>query len=162
VTDAVAHSVRAGLSLQDVERAIRDGYDGVEAIASWGETSFFYNPGRALARGAYFCTLKDHNGKNDRASALDRPGVYRLSVGVTPSTYTGMFGPRPPRPSKGGVVEGTWEFTALDRLTPHPVYAWMSWLCVLNPAPQTFDLLKPLLVEAHHRARKTFLRRVGP
>lgn len=160
MTDTLATSVQAGLSLEGVGQAILAGYDGVVPVQSWGETSFFYNPGRALARGAYFCTLKDHDGENDRASSLDRLGVYRLSFGVTPSTYVRIFGPRPPRPGKGGVVEGTWLFTALDRLTPHPVYAWMGWLWILNPTAHTFAELQPLLGEAHRRARGTFDRRL--
>jgi hypothetical protein len=161
VTDALAASVRAGLSLPEVGYAILAAYDGVLPVQSWGETSFFYNPGRALARGAYFCTLKDHDGENDRASALDRPGVYRLSFGVTPSTYVRIFGPRPTRPSRGSVIQGAWRFTALDLLTPHPVYAWMGWLSVLNPTAQTLAGLRPLLGEAHRRARGTFDRRLS-
>jgi hypothetical protein len=86
--------------------------------------------------------------------------VYRLSFGVTPSTYVQIFGPRPTRPSKGGVVEGTWPFAALDRLTPHPVYAWMGWLSILNPTAHTFTELQPLLGEAYRRARGTFDRRL--
>ena len=159
MTDALAASVQAGLSPQHVGQAILATYDGVVPVQSWGETSFFYNPGLALVRGAYFCTLKDHDGENDRASALDRPGVYRLSFGVTQSTYVRIFGPRPTRSGKGGVVEGAWQFTALDRLTPHPVYAWMGWLSILNPTAPTFAELQPLLGEAHRRARATFDRR---
>jgi hypothetical protein len=151
--------VSAGLSEQVVERTVLAAYDGVASVQSWGETSLFYNPGEALARGAYFCTLKNHDGQNDRASSLDRPGVYRLSFGVSPSTYTQMFGPRPPRPSKSGAIDGPWNFTALDRLTPHPVYAWMGWLSILNPSSRTFDELRPLLDEAHRKARSTFNRR---
>jgi hypothetical protein len=60
MTDVLATPVRAGLSPREAEQAILDTYDGVVVIASWGETSFFYNPGRAFARGAYFCTIKDH------------------------------------------------------------------------------------------------------
>ena len=94
-------------------------------------------------RGAYFCTLKEHDGENDRASALDRPGVYRLSFGAPSSTYARVFGPRPPRPGKGGVVKGPWPFTALDQLTPHAVYGWMGWLSILNPTSDTFAVLRP-------------------
>ncbi|HEU4408638.1 MAG TPA: DUF6194 family protein [Polyangiaceae bacterium] len=158
--DALAAGAGAALSRDEVARRITDAYEGVVPVPSWGETSFFYNPGRAFTRGAYFCTLKDHDGENDRASALDRPGVYRLAFGVPPSTFGRLFGPRPPRPGKGGVVEGPWDFTALDRLTPHPVYAWMGWLSVLNPSARTFDLVGPLLAQAHERARMTFEKRL--
>ncbi len=160
MTDTLATSGQAVLSLADIRQAILAGYGGVVPIATWGETSFFYNPSRALARGAYFCTLKDHDGENDRASALNREGVYRLSFGVAPTTYVRLFGARPTRPAKGGVVAGDWDFTALDRLMPHPVYAWMGWLSILNPTRDRFDALRPLLGEAHRRARDALIRRL--
>jgi len=156
-----AVAVHAGMALPDVQQTILHEYEGLVPIQSWGETSLFYNPARALQRGTYFCTLKDHDGLNDQASALSRPGVYRLSFGVAPNTYGGLFGPRPIRPRKGDVVQGPWDFKALDRLTPHPVYAWMGWLAILNPSPQSFDALRPLVSDAHRRAELTFRRRIG-
>jgi hypothetical protein len=44
------------------------------------------------------------------------------------------------------------DFTALDQLMPHPVYAPLSWVCVLNPSAATFDVVRPLLAEAYQRA----------
>ena len=35
-----------------------------------------------LPNGVYFCTLKENNGANDKASELDRDGVFRLSIGI--------------------------------------------------------------------------------
>lgn len=160
MTDALLASVSAGLPETVVAQAILAAYNGIAPVQSWGETSFFYNPSQTFARGIYFCTLKNHDGDNDRASALDRPSVYRLSFGVSPKSYTQLFGPRPPRPPKGGVVEGPWAFTALDRLTPHPVYAWMGWLCILNPTSRTFGEVRPLLDEAYRKAKSAYDRRL--
>lgn len=101
-------------------------YDGTVSVEAWGETSIFYNLGRTLPRGVYFATVKRKDGANDRASRLDRPGVWRFNVGAPRPLYLERFGPPPPRPSKGGVVEGAWDFHALDRITPHPVYGWMG------------------------------------
>jgi len=139
---------------------IKDSFPGIVPVAAWGETSFFYNPGRALPRGVYFTTIKDKDGENDRASRLDRPSVFRLNVGVSKSTYISLFGPPPPRPSAGGVVDTGHDFTALDTFLPHPVYAWMAWVCVLNPSPATFERIKPLLAEAHGLAAAKFCKRV--
>jgi hypothetical protein len=55
-------------------------YADVSLATSWGETALFYNPGKRLPRGIYFATLKDHDGANDKASALHRHGVFRLSL----------------------------------------------------------------------------------
>lgn len=50
-----------------------------EAHEAWGETSLFCNPGGRFARGADFLTLKSKDGAHDRASALDRPEVFRMN-----------------------------------------------------------------------------------
>ena len=135
-------------------------FPGIVPVAAWGETSFFYNPGRALPRGVYFATLKAKDGENDRASRLDRPGVFRLNIGISKTTYRSLFGPPPARPAAGGVVETGHDFAALDTLLPHPVYGWMSWISVLNPGPATFESVKPLLEEAHGLAAAKFGKRV--
>jgi len=72
----------------------------------------------------------------DNASHLDRPGVFRLNIGVSKETYASLF-----------PGESDHDFTALDRLMPHPVYGPNHWVCVLNPSDSTFDSLKPLLDE---------------
>ncbi len=59
-----------------------------------------------------------------------------------------LFGPRPPRPAKGGVV-ATVHDTKVDTLIPHPVYAWMGWVQVLSPSPRIFAGLRPLFAEAY-------------
>lgn len=123
---------------------------------SWGERGIFYNPGRVRKRGVYVLTVKEKDGGNDRASRLDRPGVWRVNLGLRKETYRALFGPQPKRPPKGGVVETGHDFTAPDRLMPHPVYGWMSWACVLNPSAETFEQLKPLLQESYEYAKEKF------
>lgn len=132
----------------------------VRPKSSWGETSFFVNPGGRLKNGAYFATIKDHDGANDRASALDRGGVWRLSLGIGPEAFTAQFGPRPARPPKGGTLDGPWDFTVLDRLTPHPIYGWMGWVAVNCPSLATLDALAPLIATAHQRAATTARKRL--
>ncbi len=135
------------------------GMEGVSPRAAWGETAYFYNPGAVCARGTYFATLKEKDGENDRGSKLGRAGVWRLGFGVRRPTFEALFGPPPPRPGKGRTIAGPWQFEALDRLMPHPVYGWMCWVAVLCPEPATFEACRPLLADAHLRARETFLRR---
>ena len=80
----------------------------------------------------------------DPASDLDRPGVYRLNIGVSKATFERVVGSNP-NP----------DYTALDQLMPHPVYAMQHWVCILNPSEATFDkLVKPLLDEAHERVAR--------
>ena len=63
-----------------------------------------------------------------------------------------MFGPRPQRPPKGGVVLTADDFTATDVLMPHPVYAWMGWVQVLSPSATTLATIQPLLSDAYELA----------
>lgn len=149
------------MALQEVADAVVARYPGVVPTASWGETSLFVNPGGQLPRGVYFCTLKDHDGANDRASRLDRDGVYRLALGLPPGAYAQRFGARPARPPKGGVVATGHDFTQLDVLMPHPVYAWMGWVQLLSPSREALDALLPLLDAAHAAATAACARRVA-
>ena len=143
-----------------ITRCINKTFAHIYPVAAWGETSFFYNPDRRLPRGVYFATIKEKNGENDRASNLDRSEVFRLNIGISKMTYQSLFGPQPSRPRAGGVIESGHNFAALDQLIPHPVYGWMSWVCVLNPSAASFDtLLKPLLSEAYSLAVEKFAKR---
>ena len=134
-----------------IEKIVKD-FEGVIPKSSWGETSLFYNPGRQLPNGVYFCTLKEKNGENDKASELDRAGVFRLSIGISKQTFEKRFGSRPKRPPKGGIIDTAHDFTLLNELMPHPIYGWMSWVQVLNPRASTFNALLPLISEAYENA----------
>jgi Family of unknown function (DUF6194) len=129
--------------------------------ASWGETSLFYNPGRVLPNGVYFCTIKQHNGENDQASNLDREEVFRVTIGLHPQTYVRLFGQKPVRPSKGGIVVTGHDFTRLNELMPHPIYAWMSWVQILSPSRDKFEEVFSLIEEAHQEAVKKFEKKTA-
>lgn len=146
-------------SIDQLHEFLTSQLDGVSPQNSWGETAYFYNPGNLLKRGTYFATIKEKDGENDRASNLDRDGIWRLNFGVPKTEFHKLFGQPPARPAKGGVIEGPWDFTQLDQLTPHPVYGWMSWLAINVPSLQSFELCKPLLVEAHGKAKSIFEKR---
>jgi len=130
----------------DVEVGSREG--GAPEMA-WGDTFFIYDPDRNLegAGRMPFATIvtKDY-GDFDNASNLNRDGVFRLNIGVSKETYLSLF------PN-----DAAHDFTALDVLMPHPVYARNHWVCVLNPSEATFHSLEPLLVEAYEIA----VRRLG-
>jgi hypothetical protein len=138
---------------------VRGRYDGLVDHDTWGERALFYNPGGDLPRGTYFLTVKERDSDNDRASDLDRPGVYRVTLGLSKTTYCERFGTPPSRPGAGGVVDTGHDFTVLDELLPHPTYAWAGWVCVLAPSRETVETLWPLVDEAYERALATFGRR---
>ncbi len=124
--------------------------DGSPEIA-WGDTFFIYDPQRNLeGTGRFpFATIvtKDY-GDFDNASKLDRPGVFRLNIGISRKSFDSLF-----------PDEVDHDFTALDVLMPHPVYGRNHWVCVLNPTDATFEKLKPLLAEAYDTAFRRIERR---
>jgi hypothetical protein len=97
-----------------------------------------------------FATIvtKDY-GEFDNTSHLDRPDVYRLNIGVSRDTFRAVTGYSP---DEFDAHAADYDFAALDRLMPHPLYATQSYVCILNPSPATFETLKPLLAEAYERA----------
>tara|TARA_R110002020_G_scaffold184100_5_gene380898 strand:- start:983 stop:1444 length:462 start_codon:yes stop_codon:yes gene_type:complete len=137
-----------------------DRFEGTRVVEAWGERSIFYNPGLMLPRGVYFATVKEKDGENDKASHLDRAGVFRLNVGTTKPLFLERFGPPPSRPGKGGVVDGPWDFTATDTLMPHPVYGWMSWVAVLNPSNETSTIMNEIIEAAFIKAKVSFDKKV--
>jgi len=127
---------------------IMNTFAGVETMTTLGYTFFFYGPDRMLP----FTTIATADNEGDRVSNLDRPGVFRLNIGVSKQTFQVLFG-------TGKVDVSAYDFTALDTIMPHPDYAAQSWLCVLNPGDTTFQQLRPLLNEAYDLAVRRAARR---
>lgn len=67
-------------------------FDRVQHLVNDGTTFFSFDPEHMHP----FATLVT-NDLNDSASDLDRPGVYRLNIGVRKEAWVGMFG----QPTKG-------------------------------------------------------------
>ena len=131
---------------------LRHLYPEAEFLEHGGTTFVMYDPDGRLPpeRKQPFVTVVSDDA-HDTASDLSRPGVYRVNIGVSAETYRAHFGPHP-RTGADGLVDTGHDFTVLDTLLPHPVYAPMSWVCVLNPSADTVAALRPLLDEAYTRS----------
>jgi hypothetical protein len=139
-----------------ITKYITDTFSGLDVIVgskeagspeiAWGDTFFSYDPDRKLTPDGRFpfatIVTKDY-GDFDCASNLNRPGVFRLNIGVSRVTFQSLF---------GGASDGIYDFAALDQIMPHPAYGKMFWVCVLNPSDGTFEKVKPLLAEAYEIA----------
>jgi hypothetical protein len=130
------------MNAKQLEHWILDNYQGVIVTDAYRERSFFYNPDGSLPKGIYFATIKESDGPNDKASNLDREGVYRLSIGVGKKQYQQLFDDVPKRPEKGEIVKLDFDFSATGMIMPHPIYAWLGWVCINNPDSENLDLLK--------------------
>ena len=151
-----------------MKRYVCEAFDGVRVAEAAGDAFLLYDPAGDLPaeRQLPFATIVtgDHY---DGVSELDRPGAYRLNIGLTKATYTELFGAAPTRRDADGVLETGYHYAAVDTVMPHPIYASQHWICVVNPGATTLDTVRTLLAEAHgfaarkhanHHAR----RRQGP
>ena len=123
-----------------ITRHITETFPDVDTVLAMGATFFFYNPqdGTPKDHRFPFATLVT-TGEYDQVSDLNRPGVFRLNAGVSKQTFRSLF----------PAGDAAHDFTALDRVMPHPVYGKMYWVCVLNPGPGTFETVQSLLAEAY-------------
>ena len=133
-------------NFEGVVAQVASAEDGSPEIA-WGDTFFFYDPdAREDGRRFPFATIitKDY-GDFDNASNLNREAVFRLNISLGPDSYNSRFG-----------IPAGHDFTALDRVMPHPIYGAQHWVSVLNPSDETFESIHPLLAEAHSRAARRY------
>ena len=133
--------------------------EGTVLVNSWGERGIYYNPDNILKRGVYILTVKEKDGDNDKSSSLNRENIYRVNLGVRKTTFIEMFDFITKRPAKGEIVDMNYDFSATNKILPHPVYAWMGWICSLNPSEKTFEELKPHIQEAYEYAKEKFKKR---
>ncbi|HVV21689.1 MAG TPA: DUF6194 family protein [Pseudonocardiaceae bacterium] len=114
--------------------------NGAPEVA-WGDSFCYANPDDQRMP---FATIVTHDYAGfDTTSNLNRPNVFRLNIAVGRQVLDELVG-YPPADDV--------DYTALDRLLPHPVYAKQGWISILNPGPATEEQARALLVDAHARA----------
>ena len=127
---------------------------------AWGDSFFTYDPdGDAPVTRMPFATIvtKDYAGF-DTASDLNRPGVFRVNISVGTAAFARLLGHRPRTDT---AQPARYDYTALDKVIPHPVYASQAWVAVLSPGEATAVVTRALLTTAHSQARVRHLRRAG-
>ena len=134
-------------------------FPGTVLNKNWGEWGIFYNPEGKLSRGVYILTIKEKDGDNDKASNVNRPGIYRINLGVRKETFRALFSAIPKRPTAGGIVDMPFDFTVSNTILPHPVYAWMSWICMLSPTEEGFESLRPYIRESYELAIEKYRKK---
>src|SRR6266487_1759159 len=120
-------------------------FPDVETTNAYGYDMFFYKSDRKLS----FVTLISSDYDYDPISNLNRPGVYRLNIGVSKPMFQSLFG-------TDEVNLKDYDFTALDVIMPHPEYAQYHFICVLSPSEETFEEIRPLLAEAYDIAARRY------
>jgi hypothetical protein len=131
------------------ESAIKDyimrTFPEVETTHAYGYDMFFYRSDRKLS----FATLISSDYDYDNVFNLNRPGVFRLNIGVSKQTFQSLFG-------TDEINVKDYDFTALDVIMPHPEYAQYHFICVLSPSEGTFEKIRSLLAEAYNIAARRY------
>lgn len=136
------------MSESSITKYITQTFPNVETTTNFGYTFFFYREERIHA----FATIASTGNAYEIVSRLDRPGVYRLNIGVSRETFKSLFGAEK-------VNVSDYDFTALDTILPHPDYSAQLFICVLSPSDATFEQVRPLLAEAYEIAIRKFNQR---
>lgn len=144
----------------DWKKIILEHFADVYSINTYGELSFFYNPDNQLPKGIYLTTIKEKDGPNDKASKLNRKDVYRLNIGISQKKYEALFGKKPTRPQKGGIVNTGHDFSELNILTPHPIYAWLHWVSIVSPDENSQPIIIGLLEDSYQIAKIKFQKKL--
>jgi hypothetical protein len=121
----------------DITQHIIDSLGGGHFQVADDNTFFFHGANDKFP----FATIVTKDNAFDSASNLNRPGVFRLNIEVGKERFRALFGEQ---------EQANTDFTAIDRLMPHPMYAKMYWVSVINPSAKTFETVKPLLAEARN------------
>jgi len=133
-----------------IAQYILDTFSNVQTSENFGYRFFFYGDDHRLP----FATMAASDNDYDRVSNLDRPGVFRLNIGIAKQTFQSLFGPEE-------ISSDDYDYTELDRFLPHPDYARQFFVCILNPGDKNLPVALDMLREAHGIAEKRYNLRSG-
>ncbi|MEV6539280.1 DUF6194 family protein [Streptomyces sp. NPDC051665] len=122
---------------------------------AWGDAFFYYAPDGQLPQNVQpYGTVVTKNYPDDTASDLDLPGRWRVNIHVGRTAFRELMGEE-----RSHSLNRSHDFAAADTVLPHPVYGAHGWICVVNPAEETGELVVELLRGAHDDARARLARR---
>jgi Family of unknown function (DUF6194) len=138
--------------------AVRASEDNGAPRVAWGDSFFFYDPDdRPENRRMPFATVVMHDCDGfDTASALNRPGVFRLNLAVGRERFEEVVGWAP---AEYAARSAGVDYAVLDTVVPHPVYAAQGWVSIV--CPRTASQVRELLEHAHARAVRAWRPRAG-
>ncbi|GAB4109911.1 MAG: hypothetical protein Fur005_08420 [Roseiflexaceae bacterium] len=119
---------------------------------AWGDSFYYVINAAGESPKMPFATvvINDYPGF-DEASQLNRGGLIRLNIDLGRSQFQQLFGYPP---AEHQAHQDEYDYTALNVLFPHPVYAGYGWAAIINPAGVAAEQAKQLLIAAYHRARR--------
>lgn len=144
----------ATVLLKAIEREI----PGIVTTSGQADSFVFYDPDRVTEAEKRFPFLTVVTGdRYDAASSLDRDDrTYRVNIGLDQQTYEGLLGPAPRQAVGYEVIDTGVDYSDVDVVLPHPFYAPLHWVCIVNPAERTRSELAHLLERAYAVAKRQY------
>lgn len=141
-------------------RAVERELSGIVTTTGNGDWFVFYDPDDVTQPDSRFpfCTIVTGD-RYDAASDLDRDAAsYRVNLGISRGRYEARLGPAPRQAAGREVIDAGVDYTSRDTVLPHPFYAPLHWVCIVNPGERTRAELGELLDDAHGQARRMYER----
>lgn len=130
------------MSLQEIERHVKENLDNVQVLNSFGYNLFFYGDDHVIP----FASIATSDNEYDNVSDLDRDGIFRVNIGISKDTFQKLFS----EPKK------EWDYTELNSFVPHPHYAPQHFVCILNPVNNKLKETIKFINEAYLIAKTRF------
>jgi hypothetical protein len=145
-------------SARAVLSAIERELSGTVTTGGSGDSFVFYDPDGITVPERRFPFITVVTGdRYDAASRLDRDAAsFRVNLGVSRAAYEALFGPAPRQAAGHEVIDTGFDYASPDLLMPHPFYAPMHWVCVVNPGERSQSSLADLMPDAHALARARY------
>jgi hypothetical protein len=144
----------------ELETLILNNYNGIIFKNAPRKRSFLHNPHAVLPDGIHFATIRELDSSEDIRSNHNKDNIYRLGIGIGKNHYRQLFGDIPERPEKGKIIDSDTDFTPIDTIMPHPIYAWMGWVAILNPSKRNLELVSHLLDKSYQHAVASYLSKM--
>jgi hypothetical protein len=146
------------MSMDDILAAVRS-FDGVLELApaeggpfpevAWGDHFFYWAPDGEVPRNVQpYATIVTKDYPDDSTSRLDPPDRYRVNVHVGKQRFAELT-------SSNAHLDPS----EADVILPHPLYAPLGWIAVVNPGERTLPVVLELLQGAHDDERRRAERR---
>jgi hypothetical protein len=138
--------------------AVKRELPGTVTTEGPGDWFIFYDPDAVTVPERRFPFITVVTGdRYDAASRLDRDAAtFRVNLGVDRATYEALLGPAPRQAAGHEVIDTGHDYSTPDVVMPHPLYAPMHWVCIVNPGEQSRAALAGLMHAAHALARARY------
>jgi hypothetical protein len=119
--------------------------ENVQQTENFGYKFYFVGDDHMLP----FTTIANTDNDYDSVSNLNRPGIFRINIGVSRATFDKLI-PKSTDPI---------DYTTVNTFLPHPDYAKQNFICILNPTGDNIEKTKQLIQEAHTIATTRYQRK---